>query len=117
MHHIVVLYAAPIPVGHRVELRWYEQVSTGLLGGKNETAREHEPVLVDLDTGIEYASDHAYGQTDSMKRPDQPITVASQPVGEPVQILTGRVKACRVIHVRRYRDIDVQTDLLIDPAG
>ena len=48
MHELVVLYAVALPVGHRVEVRWYSQVASRLFGGTSETAREHEPVIVDL---------------------------------------------------------------------
>jgi hypothetical protein len=118
MHHIIVVYAAPIPVGHRVDIRWYTRTSTGLLGGKSEKMREHEPVITDLDTGIEYTSDHAH-EVDGLtvKSPDQPVAIAPQPTGQPFRRLLGHVRACRVVHIRRFQNLDVQTDLMIEPAG
>ncbi|KAB2886337.1 MAG: hypothetical protein F9K40_22125 [Kofleriaceae bacterium] len=114
MRNVLVLYAAPIPVGHRVELRWYTQVSSGLFGGSKETARELEPVIVDLDTGIEFASDHAY-TGGGVKRPDEPVEISPVVTGEPSSVLRGTVRACRVIHVRRFSELDVQTYLSIEP--
>src|SRR5262245_29851142 len=108
MQNVLVLYAVPIPVGHRVEVRWYTQVSSKLFGGKQETAREFEPVIVDLDSGIEYASDHAY-TSGGMKRPDEPVELSSVVTAEPSSVLRGTVRACRVIHVRRFSELDVQT--------
>lgn len=114
MQNLVVLYAVPIPVGHRVEIRWYTHVSTKLFGGTNETERDAEPVIVDLDTGIEFASDHAY-PSGGLKRPNEPVDVSSVITGEPSRVLRGKVRACRVIHVRRFSDLDVQTYLTIEP--
>lgn len=114
MRDVVVLYAAPIPVGHRVEIRWYVQVSSRLFGGDKETPRDAEPVIVDLDTGIEFASDHAY-TSGGMKRPDEPVDLSTTPTGEPSTILRGTVRTCRVIHVRRFSELDVQTYLSIEP--
>lgn len=116
MRNVLVLYAAPIPVGHRVELRWYTQVSSGLFGGNKETAREFEPVVIDLETGIEYASDHAY-TGGGVKRPDEPVELSPVVTAEPSAVLRGTVRACRVIHVRRFSDLDVQTYLTIEPEG
>lgn len=116
MRNVVVLYAAPIPVGHRVEVRWYTQVSSTLFGGSKETDRESEPVIVDLDTGIEFASDHAY-TGGGVKRPDEPIELSEVVTAEPSSLLRGVVRACRVIHVRRFSELDVQTYLAIEPAG
>ena len=115
MEELVVLYAVPIPVGHRVEVRWYAQVSSRLFGGTAETPREHEPQIVDLDTGIEYASDHAYAGGEG-KRPDTPLELAPTITAAPGRVLRGVVRACRVIHVRRFSELDVQTYLTIEPT-
>lgn len=114
MSELVVLYAVPIPVGHRVEVRWYTQISSPLFGGSRETARHHEPVIVDLETGIEYASDHAYTGGE-VKRPDEPVELSPVLTGESSRVLRGTVRACRVMHIRRFSEIDVQTYLSIEP--
>jgi hypothetical protein len=120
--NVIVIYAAPIPVGHRVDIRWYRRVSSGLLGGTKEERRDPEPVIVDLDTGIEYASDFALRSPDGgVKYPDRPIEVLDAP-DKDAQLfarLLGRVMACRVVHVRGFSDLDVQTHLVVeaDPAG
>ena len=47
----------PIPVGHRVEITWYqeEETTSGLLGGdKKKVTPIETPVVVDVETGIRY---------------------------------------------------------------
>jgi hypothetical protein len=119
MSHLVrvlMVYAAPIPVGHRVELRRYVYEWKGLFGSGRED-RPYEPIVYDLDTGIEYASDHAYECTTSIKAPDQPVALAPAPRGQVVAVLRGVVRACRVLHLRRWQGFDVQTELDIEPIA
>jgi hypothetical protein len=113
---VVVVYAVPIPVGHRITMRWYRHDSTGLFGGKKTKQRDYEPVIIDHDTGIEWMSDFAHDGGDGMKRPDTPIGMADVPNGgfEVEREIAGRVTACRVVHVRAYSEIDVQTHLEIE---
>ena len=113
---VVVVYAVPIPVGHRVTVRWYRHDATGLFGGKKTKQRDFEPVIIDHDTGVEWISDFAYDGGDGMKRPDTPISMANQPnAGFAVdREITGRVTACRVVHIRAYSEIDVQTHFEIE---
>jgi len=114
MEDILVLYAVPIPVGHRVEIRWYTQVSDSLFGKPKKTERDFEPVIVDLETGIEFASDHAY-TGGGVKRSNEPVDISSVVTGEPGHVLRGTVRSCRVMHVRRFSELDVQTYLSIEP--
>lgn len=115
---IVVVYAVPIPVGHRVTVRWYRHESSGFLGGKKTKQREYEPVIVDHDTGIEWVSDFAHDGGDGMKRPDAPIAMSDTPASGFVvdREVSGRVTACRVVHIRAYSEIDVQTHLEIEAS-
>jgi len=115
---VVVTYAVPISVGHRVTVRWYRQESTGFLGGKKTKQRDFEPVITDHDTGIEWLSDFAHDGGDGMKTPDTPISISRTVNGgfELDREITGRVAACRVVHIRAYSDLDVQTHLEIEPT-
>lgn len=115
MHELVVVYAVALPVGHRVEVRWYSQVSGRLFGGTTETPREHEPVIVDLDTGVEYASDHTY-TGGGAKYFGTPLELSPTITAEPTRVLRGVVRACRVIQIRRFSELDVQTHLWIEPT-
>ena len=113
---IVVVYAAPIPVGHAVEVRWYARSTAGIFG-TSTVERAAEPVIVDRVTGIEWVSDHAHAQADGIRVPDQPIALADAPSGEVIRSIRGVVRACRVVHVRRYSTPDVQTELCIELEG
>ena len=56
MKVIDILFAAPIPRGHQVEVTWYAKMVTGLLSGKRLQEFPYHPVVRDLDTGIVYGS-------------------------------------------------------------
>jgi hypothetical protein len=114
---IVVVYVAPIPVGHRVEVTWTEEVRRGLVPGQERTdSRPHQPVLVDLDTGVVYLSDWSVG-AGRRRSPDQPYDVGVEPMQDHrvARIVRGVVKACRVVTVRGFPQLDVQTHLTIEP--
>jgi hypothetical protein len=113
-HRVVFVYAAPIPVGHRVEIRWIRRTSKGLFGGVSAEERAAEPIVRDLDTGIEWVSDHAHVLESGVKHPDQPVALSNEPVGETSHFLRGVVRACRVVHIRRFSNLDVQTELLVE---
>jgi len=107
---VVVVYAAPIAVGHWVTVRWYRKDSSDYLGAKT-----YEPAIIDHDTGIEWLSDFAHGAS-GMKSPDTPIAMSKDANGgfEIDREIVGRVTACRVVHVRAYSQLDVQTHLEIE---
>lgn len=113
---LIVVYVAPIPVGNRVLVTWYEEVQRGLVPGQERTdERPNQPILTDLDTGIVYASDWVFG-ADGRRRPDDPYSVgdALLPDRRPLDQIEGTVRACRVITVRGYPALDVQTHLHIE---
>lgn len=113
---VVVVYAVPIPVGHRVTVRWYRSATTGFFGGKKTTQRDYQPTIFDHDTGIEFVSDFAHDGGDGMKRPDTPIAMSAT-VNQGFEIdreIEGRVTTCRVVHIRAYSEIDVQTHFEIE---
>lgn len=110
MHTVVVLYAAPIPVGHRVTVRWFDK--PGFFGKKK---KDSQPVVVDHDTGIEYVSDFTHDASGGIKQPDQPVAMSDGPAsGFTVsRELSGKVTRCRVVTVRGFGEIDLQTHLKI----
>jgi hypothetical protein len=113
---LVVVYVAPIPVGHRVRCTWYEEVQRGLVPGQERTdERPHQPILSDLDTGIVYASDWVFG-AGRRPRPDAPYAVGDTLLTDrrPVRQVEGVVTGCRVITVRGYPELEVQTHLAIE---
>lgn len=119
MEEVVVVYQAPVPVGHRVEIRWYQQTKEGLFGGKKTKERPFEPVIKDLDTGIEYLTDFLPGANTGGKLPDIPLRVDLDALktGEVTRTLVGRVVSCQVVTIRGFSDYDVQTHLMIEPEG
>jgi hypothetical protein len=112
----VVIFQAPVPVGHRVELAWYDIVDAGFFGGTNRQTRPHEPVVTDLDTGVVYLSDRLL-DTGGAKAPHTPLQVSGDlsTIAKPVKRLRGIVRACRVVTIRSFGDIDLQTELTIEP--
>ena len=117
MKKYVVIFQAPIPVGHRVELVWYDVVTSGLFG-ESRKERPHEPVIADLDTGVVYVSDRLLAHP-GMKRPHEPFDVSEKLTEDAREVrrVRGVVRGCRVITIRSFSDIDVQTELTIAPEG
>ena len=76
MLSVIVVHATPIPVGHRVELTWHEEVQRGLVPSQVRTDyRPHQPVVRDLDTGVEYSTDWGFGHG-GRTAPDAPGEVS-----------------------------------------
>ena len=106
--NIVVTLVAPIPVGHRVRLTFHERDQGGLFS-RSSVELEHEPVIEDLDTGIVYCSDRPY-QGGAGKHPNEPYGVTFDP-GPVSRVVEGVVRSCRVLTVRTFSEVDVQTHL------
>ncbi len=92
----VLHHAAPIPIGHRVELHFYAR-DTGLF---SHDFREQPdmPVIRDLETGIEYAPEWLFerGATSQLGQVSARALELS-PLVRPTRTITGRVVACRVV--------------------
>lgn len=116
---IVVVYAAPVPVGHRVRVTWHQKVQRGLVASQVRTEdRPHQPRVTDLDTGVTYETDWAVGHG-GRSVPDSPNQVADDalPDFRVERTVEGVVRACRVVTIRDGRSFDVQTHLWIEPAA
>ena len=116
MHEVVVVYAAPIPIGHRIEVTWYQLVERGLAGQTRTDERPAQASIRDLDTGIEYDTDWVFGGG-GKPRPDTPHDVETEPL-EGFRVhrrLAGTVRRCRIVTLRRFPSYDVQTHLWIEP--
>lgn len=116
MEHVVVMYQAPIPIGHQVEIVWYEIIESGLLG-KKARSWPHEPLITDVTTGIEYASER-WLVSSGVKHGGRPVEVGDElaPGARVLQRLKGYVRKCRVITIRGH-EFDVQTHLSIEPES
>ena len=94
----------PIPVGHRVEITWYqgEEVTTGLLGGdKKKVTPIETPMVIDIDTGIRYGL-LAHFDEGSAYRGGQ-INVAEHRLRDNLvstERVTGKVTACSIAQIR-----------------
>lgn len=117
---IQVLYSAPIPVGHRVEVDFFKH-SPGGPSAAEFTVLVDKPIITDVDTGVVYAAlshyDHAgelraWLQTPFPERlePQQDVYFADR--------LTGTVTACRVItDARTPGKTEVMTQLRVEIDG
>jgi hypothetical protein len=114
METVTVIYSAAIPVGHRIEVRWFEASSAGVFGTKTEE-QPHQPLVRDIDTGIEYMGDWMLKHAGS-KRPKRALEVDEHVKKEleVVRTLVGTVRRCRVVTVA-WSDYDVQTHLDVEP--
>jgi hypothetical protein len=115
-------HVAPIPVGHRVELQFFEEAGSGGLFKKGE-ANLHEPMVRDLDTGVIYASHWHFVDRASITQTSYFTKVnayppAPLPALKPAGRVLGRVLACRVITECMGSQIfKVQTTLTIAPEA
>ena len=116
MHTIVCLYAAPIPVGHRIDCQWFSIAVDGIFSGAQMYPYPHEPLLRDLDTGIEYSSEKGF-ERNSAKMPDHPIELTDRALAgaQITHRIIGRVTRCRVVTLRGYKEVDLQTHIDVEP--
>lgn len=94
MQTIHVLYSAPIPIGHKVRVVWYDQVA--------RHPRAHaEPWIQDLETGVEYGPAWLYlpdvsaDMVSNAKDVDRPA-----PGSTATKELIGVVQRCVVVTLR-----------------
>lgn len=109
----------PIPVGHRVAVRWYHKTSKGLLYGTDEDERPTQPTVEDLDTGIFYGFEWVFDVSPAGRlEPVQFGENMSQGVRE-VRRVVGRVTKCRILSMVNTGHlagmISRQTELTIAP--
>ena len=94
----------PIPVGHRVEITWYqeEETTTGLLGGdKTKVTPIETPVVVDVETGVRYGL-LAHFDEGSAYRGGQ-INIQEHRLRDSLvstEHLVGKVTACSIAQIR-----------------
>lgn len=107
---------APIPVGHRVEVRTY-LVETGVFR-KTQEPNFEQPVIVDLDTGVVYSDVDNFAQI-NMYRPGARMQVPTDP--RPDLKLHGRwhgvVRQCQVLWIGGGSSKYPQTTLVVDPLA
>ena len=118
MHSVVCVYAAPIPVGHRVEILWFAQEVTGIFSGPKTHVYEAEPFIKDLDTGIEYSSHRAF-EHGLMKVSHKPLEVSDRP-NPALRVshrIVGVVRRCRIVTCIAFDGDPIQTHLDVEITG
>ena len=98
---VLVDAAAPIPVGHRVEVRILKEPKAGFLsrrsGAKHQT---DQPWVRDLDTGVTYGVLWQYSDAMSVTTlPGEDWGASVRSDLEEVERFEGKVRACRVLTV------------------
>jgi hypothetical protein len=105
---VTVDVVAPVPVGHRVQLRWLQMPVRNIAVFGADTMsfepRPREPVIIDLETGITYGSSWAI---DESGRPRTELPVERE--------ASGRVARCAVVWAREHSF--TRLEIAPDPAG
>jgi hypothetical protein len=109
---VETLLVAPVPVGHRVRITFFQLVGRGLFG-RGVQDLPHEPLIEDLDTGVSYASERPFPHP-SVKEARVPLPIEASPSAEVDRVVTGVVRSCRVTTVRGFAEVDVQTVPIVE---
>ncbi|GDX82405.1 hypothetical protein LBMAG42_42160 [Deltaproteobacteria bacterium] len=109
---IHLIQVAPIPVGHRVELRTFLRKQK--MFGKPEPAF-NEPLVTDLDTGVIYAEDWHFRDVD-MYRSGEIVecSLVQRDLPEHARVV-GRVRSCRILWIGSGEGRYPQTTLVVEP--
>ena len=87
---------APVPVGHRVEMTWFD-TPPGLFGGSARKMDEDEPMVRDLDSDIVYTVSWHHSGSLSANPFSDSYPDAIHPDNRPVARVVGKVLACRLV--------------------
>lgn len=113
-----LVHAAPVPVGHRVEIGLIKQ--TAGVFKKVEKLNLSEVVLRDLDSGIEFASEWHYQKSMGVSTNAHDPQTYPQELRSDLEMgetITGKVLQCRVITVMAGSIWRVQTTITVQPDG
>ena len=111
-----VTAALAIPLGHRVEVRWYGYEQSNFFSTTPELRELAAPWIVDLDTGVEYShGEHheASGAVTSGRVKEVPLELL--PTLKLRSQLRGSVRRCLVMTLGSGQYAYPQTTLLIEP--
>jgi hypothetical protein len=113
----------PIPVGHRVELTWFERTQERLFGADQQYVDDDEPYIRDLDTGIAYTVGWHHYESVLMPGHNTRMPAEALPTLRAVSQVVGRVTACQITTTNRAAlgsgtggDILVHTYLTVTPS-
>lgn len=102
--------AAPIPVGHRVEV-WLLQADAGLISTGNVG-----PVVRHIETGVVYGPSWAYAKETAFVEQAPPVELDLRPDAVITAHFKARVAYCRIVSTRSD-NLDQATTLILAPDG
>ncbi|MGI6879068.1 hypothetical protein [Microbacterium sp. gxy059] len=105
MTKVALNYPAPIPVGHRVELTWFEDARPAKRRDRVEWSAPHaRPVVRDLETGIRYMNhSHAsIGSNGGQVFAPRDMPFAPRPELAVREVWTARVTACTLVYLEGF---------------
>ncbi len=111
MPNFELLYAAPVPVGHRVEITTYQEEVEGLFS-KQRASYTH---VRDLTTGIVYGPHELFWDGIGIRFGER-LAMLDAP-REDLQIakkLVGEVTSCRLVTVQLNDSCQIQTSLVLE---
>ncbi|MEM9866003.1 MAG: hypothetical protein AAF938_30650 [Myxococcota bacterium] len=113
VEEIVVKFAAPIPLGHEIEVVWYEVIKTGWSGVSAED-RPYVPRIVDRTTGIEYLN-ATLVSGGGIWDTSQPLSISEEVRApfEECRVLIGTVRRCRLVTIGS-NEVGIQTHLRVE---
>jgi hypothetical protein len=103
----IALVAAPVPVGHRVEVR----VLVEKVGAFRRTEKEHI-VVTDLDTGVVYGPMDAFEPISGIRVEPRPLPLTPRSDLAEASRTVGRVLACQVATMG-FSELWLQTTLVV----
>ena len=101
-----MLGLAPIPVGHRVEVRWFRKKRSLFLGAAEYVEKPFQPLIMDVETQITYGTEWHYVDG-ALRHLD--VNVQVPDVRSPLEmqrLLRGTVLACTVVNVVHVPQIE-----------
>lgn len=121
METIELLFAAPIPSGHRVRIQWYKE-PVHEYGFMTDTVVGHEdlpnePLVRDLDTGVAYGPIRFFLEHTDEFTLGAVNALRTDPVDEYQEdrVMEGRVLSARVLTAQTGERHQVQTTLVVEP--
>ncbi len=111
-----VAAALAIPLGHRVEVRWYSYEQSNFFSSTPELRELEAPWVVDLETGVEYShgEHHEESNTVTSGRVKE-VPLELRPTLKLRSQLRGTVRRCVVMTLGSGQYAYPQTTLLIEP--
>ncbi len=109
-----LLFAAPVPVGHRVEIVVYQEEVDGLFSKHRATY----PRVRDLTTGVVYGPHDLFWEGIGIRFGER-LALLDEP-REDLQIakkVVGTVKSSRMVTVQLNESCQIQTSLKIDESS